>query len=223
MSKNQTAAPSGGEHKLTKNLTVLDGWTIGTGAMVGVTIFVVSGQISALAGPSACLGFLFAGIIVLFVALCYCEVSSAFPVAGGAYVFPQKTIGGVGGDFLSFVSGWALWGGQGICPVIVSMSCADYIIWMIQLLGYECPLPPLAITVILILIFTLSNIWSTGGGRAIHRGGDDPLRDLGRGKCQSRASHPLCPRRHGGHLYRLRPVHHRLQRLVHHSRHGGGI
>ena len=52
------------------SMTVVDGWAVGTGAMVGVTVFVVSGTISGMAGPAACLGFVIACLIVFFVALC---------------------------------------------------------------------------------------------------------------------------------------------------------
>ena len=75
------------DEKLQKGLSVIDGWAIGTGAMIGVTVFVVSGTISGMAGPAACLGFVIACAIVFFVALCYCEVASIFPGAGGAYLF----------------------------------------------------------------------------------------------------------------------------------------
>ena len=154
-------------NSLSKELSVLDGWAVGTGAMIGVTIFVVSGQISGLAGPSAALGFLFAAIVVLFVALCYCEVAAVYPSAGGAYVYPRKAIGGAAGDLLSFVSGWGLWGGQGLGPAVVAMACASYITWMLELLGINNPIPELLLACLLILWFAISNMHSTGGGRAI--------------------------------------------------------
>ena len=87
------------------SMSVIDGWAVGTGAMVGVTVFVVSGTISGMAGPAACLGFVIACLIVFFVALCYCEISSLYPGAGGAYLFPKRVFPGERGDAFSFLSG----------------------------------------------------------------------------------------------------------------------
>ena len=164
MAKETERAKSG---TLSQELGLLDGWAVGTGAMVGVTIFVVSGQISGLAGPAAALGFFFAAIIVLFVALCYSEVSTAYPTAGGAYNYPRQAIGGRFGDFLSFLSGWGLWGGQGLGPAIVAMACSSYITWMLKLVGIANPVPELQLAILQILLFAVFNIRSTGGGRAI--------------------------------------------------------
>lgn len=149
-------------------MTALDGWAIGTGAMMGVAIFVVSGQISGVAGPAACLGFLIAAAIVMIVALCYCEVAVAFPVAGGAYAFPREAIGGKLGDFLSFASGWCLWGGQGLAPCMVSMACASYITFLLSLLGIVNPLPEKLIAFVIILLFGIANMrGGSGGGKAL--------------------------------------------------------
>ncbi len=155
------------QNELSRQLTTLDGWAVGTGAMMGVTIFVVSGQISGIAGPAASLGFLIAAVVVMIVALCYCEVATAFPIAGGAYVFPKMAIGGEAGDFLGFLSGWGLWGGQGLGAAIVSMTCASYITWMIELAGGHNPIPDSVLTYALIIFFAISNMISTGGGRII--------------------------------------------------------
>lgn len=157
----------GERQELSKELTTLDGWAVGTGAMMGVTIFVVSGQISGVAGPAACLGFLIASVVVMIVALCYCEVATAFPVAGGAYMFPKLAIGGEAGNFLGFISGWGLWGGQGLGAAIVSMTCANYISWMIELMGGRNPIPNTILGYILIIFFGVINMRSTGGGRAV--------------------------------------------------------
>ena len=113
---------NGKDDQLKKSMGIVDGWAIGTGAMIGVTVFVVSGTISGMAGPAACLGFAIACVIVFFVALCYCEVASIYPSAGGAYVFPKRVFAGEKGSFLSFLSGWCLWGGQGLAPAVVTVA-----------------------------------------------------------------------------------------------------
>ncbi len=155
---------------LSPQLTTIDGWALGTGAMMGITVFVVSGQISGLAGPASCLGFLLAALLVMVIALCYSEVATECPRAGGAYMYPKEIIGGKLGDFLSFISGWALWGGQGLGAAIVSMSCADYIIWLIEILGGRVAVSSDILGYILVIFFGLVNMKNIGGGRFIQLG-----------------------------------------------------
>lgn len=76
-------------------LGIWDGWSLGTGAMMGASIFVVSGTASGVAGPSAALGFLLAAMIAMIVALCNSEIATAFPETGGAYVYPRRVIPGI--------------------------------------------------------------------------------------------------------------------------------
>lgn len=83
-------------------LGAIDGWAIGAGAMMGASIFVVSGTASGVAGPSAALGFLIAALVAMVVAVCYSEIATAFPETGGAYVYPRKVIKGTLGEVMSF-------------------------------------------------------------------------------------------------------------------------
>ena len=80
-----------------KKLTTLDGWAMGTGAMIGATVFVASGLMAGVAGPASSLSFVIAAAVTLIIASCYCEISSAFPRSGGAYIYPKETMGKAGG------------------------------------------------------------------------------------------------------------------------------
>lgn len=162
---NQASANQNVELK--RQMRTIDGWAIGTGAMMGVTIFAVSGSISGMAGPAACLGFVIAAIIVIIVALCYCEVATAFPGAGGAYNFPKKAIGGKPGNFLSFFSGWCIYGGQGLASAIVAMTCASYVTWLIELLGFNNPISDTVLSYLLIILFGVLNMFSTKSSRIV--------------------------------------------------------
>lgn len=154
--------------KLQSGLRTIDGWAIGTGAMVGVTIFVVSGTISGMAGPSACLGFVIAGLLVFFVALCYCEIASVYPGSGGAYLFPKKTFEGEKGNYLSFISGWCLWGGQGLAPAVVTVTTVGYISSLLSLItGGEIVLPTVPVSCALTIIYFLSNWFGSSGGKIV--------------------------------------------------------
>lgn len=160
-----------GSEQLQSGLSVLDGWAVGTGAMIGVTIFVVSGTISGMAGPSACLGFVIACLLVFAVALCYCEMAAAAPGTGGAYLFPRRVFKGETGNFLSFLSGWCLWGGQGLAPAVVTVATVGYIISLINLVTGSAIQNTQMITTIvasaLTIVYFISNWFGSSGGRIV--------------------------------------------------------
>ena len=149
-------------------LGVWDGWSLGTGAMMGASIFVVSGTASGAAGPSAALGFMLAAAIAMVVALCNSEIATAFPETGGAYVYPRKVISGMPGEILSFVSGWALFGGQGIGSSMVAVTTAEYLNWTFRWFGISNPVPVKVISFGLIIFYAVLNMNSITGGRVFH-------------------------------------------------------
>lgn len=65
---------------------------IGVGAMIGAGIFVLTGIAAGNSGPAALIAFGLNGVITLFTALSYAELSSAIPEAGGGYSFIKKVL-----------------------------------------------------------------------------------------------------------------------------------
>jgi amino acid transporter/nucleotide-binding universal stress UspA family protein len=78
---------------------------IGVGAMIGAGIFVLTGIAAGNAGPAALIAFGLNGVITLFTALSYAELSSAIPEAGGGYSFIKKVMP----NWIAFTAGWMLW------------------------------------------------------------------------------------------------------------------
>lgn len=154
------------KQELNKSLTAVNGWAISTGGMIGISIFMISGQISGIAGPAACLGFALAALVVIIIALCISEISSACTKAGGANVHPQFALGGKAGDFLSFFSGWAMWGSQGLGPTIIAITCASYLAKVLSLFGIIVPIPDNIMAVVIILILTVLNSRGGEGSKA---------------------------------------------------------
>jgi len=152
--------------ELKKSLTAVNGWAISTGGMIGISIFMISGQISGIAGPAACLGFALAACVVIIIALCISEISSACTKAGGANVHPQFALGGKAGDFLSFFSGWAMWGSQGLGPAIIAITCASYLAKVLSLFDIIVPIPDNIMAVVIILILTVLNSRGGEGSKA---------------------------------------------------------
>ena len=93
------------EHRLKKNLGVLDLVIFGVGVIIGAGIFVITGTVAKTnAGPAITISFVIAGLACALAALCYAEFASTVPVAGSAYTFSYATFG----ELVAWIIGWDL-------------------------------------------------------------------------------------------------------------------
>ncbi len=93
------------EHRLKKDLGVLDLLILGVGVIVGAGIFVVTGTVAKTnAGPAITISFAIAGLACALAALCYAEFASMLPVAGSAYTFSYASFG----ELIAWIIGWDL-------------------------------------------------------------------------------------------------------------------
>ena len=93
------------EHRLKKDLGVLDLIIFGVGVIIGAGIFVVTGTVAKTnAGPAITISFAIAGLACALAALCYAEFASTVPVAGSAYTFSYATFG----ELIAWIIGWDL-------------------------------------------------------------------------------------------------------------------
>jgi APA family basic amino acid/polyamine antiporter len=82
------------QHSLKRHLGWFQLVVIGIGAIIGAGIFVITGKAAAdYAGPAIVLSFVLASIICVFAGLCYAELSSLIPVAGGSYSYSYIALG----------------------------------------------------------------------------------------------------------------------------------
>jgi APA family basic amino acid/polyamine antiporter len=95
-------APSCGHFK--RALGLVDATAVVVGSMIGSGIFIVSAETARNVGSPALLLFcwVLAGILTVIAALCYSELASMFPKAGGQYVFLREAFGPLAG----FLYGW---------------------------------------------------------------------------------------------------------------------
>lgn len=100
---SETAIP--GEVTLSRDLSLFTITMIGVGGMIGAGIFVLTGIAAGAAGPALVLVFLLNGIVTTFAAMSYAELGSAFPEAGGGYLWVREGLGGAQG----FLAGWMSW------------------------------------------------------------------------------------------------------------------
>jgi basic amino acid/polyamine antiporter, APA family len=87
-------------------LKLLDATMIVAGSMIGSGIFIVSADMLRNLGSAGwlILAWILTGVFTLFAALSYGELSSAFPKAGGQYVYLKEAFG----RLTSFLYGWTL-------------------------------------------------------------------------------------------------------------------
>lgn len=57
------------------------------------------------AGPASIIAWFIGGIMMMFIALCYAELGTMFPVSGGVIRFPHYAFG----SFASYTLGWITW------------------------------------------------------------------------------------------------------------------
>lgn len=89
---------------LKRSLTLVTLFTLLTGAMVGMAWAVLANAFLDRGGPAGIISLFIAALFTLFVGLCFAELCSMMPVAGGAYIYSRRALSKFGG----FVTGWLL-------------------------------------------------------------------------------------------------------------------
>ncbi|MDE3055960.1 MAG: amino acid permease [Verrucomicrobiota bacterium] len=119
-------------HTLKRHLRTGHLTSIGIGAIIGAGIFVITGQAAALfAGPAVVVSFCLAALICTFTGLCYAELSSMIPVAGGSYSYSYVALG----ELPAWIIGWSVLGQYIISASTVSVGWSGYAVSFIKSLG----------------------------------------------------------------------------------------
>ncbi|MCX5766191.1 MAG: amino acid permease [Gemmatimonadetes bacterium] len=125
-----------GEHTLKRSLTALNLTLLGSGAIIGAGIFVLTGQAAAqYAGPAIVLSFVIAGFGCLFAGLCYAEFASMIPIAGSAYTYGYATLG----ELLAWIIGWDLILEYLFAASTVSVGWSGYFVELMKEIGFAIP------------------------------------------------------------------------------------
>ena len=110
-------------HGLKRHLKAYHLISIGIGAIIGAGIFVITGQAAAeYAGPSLVLSFMIAALICVFAGLCYAELSSMIPIAGGSYSYAYIAMG----EFPAWIVGWCVSAQYMVSASTVSVGWSGY-------------------------------------------------------------------------------------------------
>jgi APA family basic amino acid/polyamine antiporter len=121
---------------LKRTLGPLELVLLGVGAIVGVGIFVLTGQAAATyAGPGIVISFLIAGLASACAALCYSEMAAMIPSAGSAYSYTHAALG----ELVGWIIGWDLILEYSLASATVSVGWSGYVVSFLTDLGIKIP------------------------------------------------------------------------------------
>lgn len=136
---------------------------VGIAAMIGGSIFVLTGTAIGLAASAIIVAFIINAIITLFTAMAYAELGSAIPEAGG-YLWVREGLPRPN----AFISGWMAWLAHIVAGSLYAVSFASFLTGLLDmtnifndhtLFGF-LPLNK-GIAVVPIAVFTYINIRGT--------------------------------------------------------------
>jgi len=111
--------------ELSRDLTLFHITMMGLGMMIGAGVFIGIGNTIHRVGPGGLvLTFAMNGMIALFTAMSFAELSSAIPRAGGVYNFARIAFG----RGPSFLAGWMEWFASSVAGSLYAVVLATYIL-----------------------------------------------------------------------------------------------
>jgi amino acid transporter len=153
-------APAKYAQDLSRSLTFRENILITLSAVTPASsvFIIIPAAIVGIGGASA-LAFAIAALIGVAIALCYAELSSAFPITGGEYAFVARTVGKAAGFALfalSLVSGVFILG-------VIASGAAEYlgVVWS-GLSGSWVGILVVLVTAVIACFRIRTNAWVTG-------------------------------------------------------------
>jgi basic amino acid/polyamine antiporter, APA family len=122
-------------------------------ADVGADIYVVLGVIALFAGILSPIAFCVAAVVYVSTGLCYAELSTRYPVAGGGHFFSLKAFG----PFHGFVAGWGLMLSYTVDIALFALATVGYLEVVVApvLSGFSLTQPPIYAEVAIALVILL--------------------------------------------------------------------
>lgn len=118
--------------ELSRELSLFHITMMGLGMMIGAGVFIGIGNAIGIVGPGGVLlTFSLNGVLALFTAMSYAELSSAIPKAGGAYNFARIGFG----RSTSFIAGWMEWFASSIAGSMYAITFSIYVLRYFEKLG----------------------------------------------------------------------------------------
>jgi len=133
--------------ELKRTLGLFDATSISIGAIIGAGIFVITGIVAGLAGPSVVASIVVAGVIASFTALSFAQLSAYMPREGGGYQFTYRMVS----PYAGFLAGWMWIFSNVFVGAAVSLGFAHYLVTLVPTLSAN------AVAAVICLLFTLLN------------------------------------------------------------------
>jgi len=92
------------------------------GLVVGISIYVLPGQLAGIAGPAMILSYIIAAIVALFSCVVAAQLGSVLPISGAAFVAITRLIS----PFAGFIIIWLSLGGAAVAVALVAVGATDY-------------------------------------------------------------------------------------------------
>jgi basic amino acid/polyamine antiporter, APA family len=135
---NPAAGAAAPAPALSRELNLFHLTMMGVGMMIGAGAVIGMGISVGLAGPGGTLvAFALDGLVALFTALAYAEMSSAVPKAGSIYNFARIAVGRATG----FSAGWIAWFASAVAGSFYAVILSEYTVELLGRLGLLAWLP----------------------------------------------------------------------------------
>ena len=155
--------PSGDSDGLVRSLGSRDAIGLVVGTVIGTGVFLKASTMSQQVGsaPLVLLAWLLAGVLSLMGALCYAELGSLFPRAGGEYVFLREAYG----DCVAFLYGWMrFWIGN---PGSIAAYAVGAATFLGAIVHFQDPMMKSACAVSFVIVFSLLNCMAVSFGAGV--------------------------------------------------------
>ena len=120
--------------ELSRELSLFHVTMMGLGMMIGAGVFLGMGISIGEAGPGGVvLTFALNGLLAMFTAMSFAELSSAIPRAGGAYNFARIGFG----RGPSFLAGWMEWFASSVAGSMYALTFAIYTVRFVLKMGWH--------------------------------------------------------------------------------------
>ncbi|MFI9604830.1 APC family permease [Streptomyces sp. NPDC052043] len=162
--RTRAADPQGGEpryaQELSRSLTFKENVLITLSAVSPASsVFIIVPAVIQQVGGASAVAFLLAAVAGIFMAFCYAELSSRYPVTGGEYAFAARTLGPATG-FAVFMLNMV--GGIFILAVI-ALGTGDYLGEVWHSLGGQGAGIAVVLFAAVVAVFNIrTNAWVTG-------------------------------------------------------------
>lgn len=119
-----------------KNLSTFDLILMSVGSVIGTGVMVLTGIVAAKeAGPAVAISFIIGAIAAMVIVLCYSELSSNIPSAGGSYTFTYVTLG----EILAYVAGLCIVVGYVLSMATVASGWGAYFTSLLDVFNIHLP------------------------------------------------------------------------------------